>query len=81
MTLYKIMSSFFVSSDKVKVGQNSVSVPSENGLSYRPGGKIDIFIPPTSKFVDLSQSKLKLNVSFSSGLSSCCGATRCLCFP
>ena len=57
------MSSFFVSSDKVKVGQTSVSVPSENGLNYRPGGKIDIFIPPTSKFVDLSQSKLKFNVS------------------
>jgi len=57
------MSSFFVSSDKVKVGQTSVSIPSENGLNYRPGGKIDIFIPPTSKFVDLSQSKLKFNVS------------------
>ena len=57
------MSSFFASSDKIKVGQTSVSVPAENGLDYRPGGKIDIYVPPTSKFVDLSQSKLKLNVS------------------
>jgi len=57
------MSSFFASSDKIKVGQTSVSVPAENGLDYRPGGKIDIYIPPTSKFVDLSQSKLKFNVS------------------
>ncbi len=57
------MSSFFVSSDKIKVGQTSVAVPAENGLNYRPGGKIDLYIPPTSKFIDLSQSKLKMNVS------------------
>ncbi len=58
------MSSFFVSSDKIQVGQTDVSVPSENGLNYKSGGKIDLYIPPTSKFVDLSQSRLKLNVSF-----------------
>ena len=57
------MSSFFVSSDKVKTGQTFVAVPSENGLDYRPGGRIDLYIPPTSKFIDLSQSKLKMNVS------------------
>ena len=57
------MSSFFVSSDKIKTGQTFVSVPSENGLDYRPGGRIDLYIPPTSKFVDLSQTKLKMNVS------------------
>ena len=57
------MSSFFVSSDKVKTGQTFVSVPSENGLDYRAGGRIDLYIPPTSKFVDLSQTKLKMNVS------------------
>ena len=56
------MSSFFVSSDKVKVGQSSISIPSENGLSYAPGGKIDLYIPPTSKFVDLSQSRLQMRV-------------------
>mgnify|MGYP003138940440 FL=1 len=58
------MSSFFVSSDKIQVGQTDVSVPSENGLNYKSGGKIDLYIPPTSKFVDLSQSRLKMNVSF-----------------
>ena len=57
------MSSFFVSSDKVKTGQTFVSVPSENGLDYKSGGRIDLYIPPTSKFVDLSQTKLKMNVS------------------
>lgn len=57
------MSSFFVSSDKVKTGQTFVAVPSENGLDYKPGGRIDLYIPPTSKFIDLSQSKLKMNVS------------------
>jgi len=57
------MSSFFVSSDKIKVGQTDISIPSENGLNYRPGGRIELYIPPTSKFIDLSQSKLKMNVS------------------
>ena len=56
------MSSFFVSSDKVKVGQTEVSIPAENGLSYAPGGRIDLYIPPTSKFVDLSQSRLEMTV-------------------
>lgn len=58
------MSSFFVSSDKIQVGQTDVSVPSENGLNYKSGGKIDLYVPPTSKFIDLSQSRLKMNVSF-----------------
>ena len=57
------MSSFFVASDKIQTGQTFVSVPSENGLDYRPGGRIDLYIPPTSKFIDLSQTKLKMNVS------------------
>tara|TARA_R100000734_G_C3317976_1_gene111617 strand:+ start:946 stop:2727 length:1782 start_codon:yes stop_codon:yes gene_type:complete len=57
------MSSFFVSSDRIQVGQTDVSIPSENGLDYRPGGRIELYVPPTSKFVDLSQSKLKMNVS------------------
>jgi hypothetical protein len=57
------MSQFFKSADKIQVGQTEVSVPSENGLEYRPNGKIDLYIPPTSKFIDLSQSKLKFNVS------------------
>tara|TARA_R110000765_G_scaffold103404_1_gene192767 strand:- start:6601 stop:8427 length:1827 start_codon:yes stop_codon:yes gene_type:complete len=56
------MTSFFTSSDKIKVGQTQVSVPAENGLNYKPGGRIDMFIPPTSKFVDLSQTKLKFDV-------------------
>ena len=50
------MSGFFTSSDKIKVGQTSVAVPAENGLDYKPGGRIDLFIPPTSKFIDLSQT-------------------------
>jgi len=57
------MSSFFVSSDRIQVGQTDISIPSENGLDYRPGGRIELYVPPTSKFVDLSQSKLKMNVS------------------
>ena len=59
------MSGFFTSSDKIKVGQTEVSIPSENGLNYNPGGRIEIYIPPTSKFIDLSQSKLKMDVELS----------------
>jgi len=59
------MSGFFTSSDKIKVGQTEVSVPSENGLNYNPGGRIELYIPPTSKFIDLSQSKLKMDVTLS----------------
>jgi hypothetical protein len=59
------MSSFFVSSDKIKVGQTEVSVPAENGMNFGPGGKIDISVPPTSKFVDLSQTRLKFDVTLS----------------
>ena len=57
--------SFFVSSDSIKVGQQSVAIPAENGLNYSPGGRIDIYVPPTSKFVDLSQSKLHMEVDIS----------------
>jgi len=70
------MSTFFRSADKIKVGQTEVSVPSENGLDYGPGGRIDIYIPPTSKFIDLSQSKLKFNVNLTGiGTSASTGTT------
>ena len=59
------MSSFFVSSDRIQVGQTDVSIPAENGLNYKPGGKIDLYIPPTSKFIDLSQSRLQMKVKIS----------------
>jgi len=59
------MSGFFTSSDKIQVGQTEVSVPSENGLNYNPGGRIELYIPPTSKFIDLSQTKLKMDVDIS----------------
>lgn len=71
------MSSFFVSSDRIQVGQTDVSVPAENGLDYKPGGKIDLYIPPTSKFVDLSQSRLQMKVKLSiPTLSATSGAMR-----
>ena len=59
------MSGFFTSSDKIKVGQTEVSIPSENGLNYNAGGRIELYVPPTSKFIDLSQSKLKMDVTLS----------------
>lgn len=59
------MSGFFTSSDKIQVGQTEVSVPSENGLNYNSGARIELYIPPTSKFIDLSQTKLKMDVDIS----------------
>jgi hypothetical protein len=59
------MSGFFTSSDKIQVGQTEVSVPSENGLNYNAGARIELYIPPTSKFIDLSQTKLKMDVDIS----------------
>ena len=71
------MSQFFKSADKIQVGQTEVAVPAENGLDYRPGGKIDLYIPPTSKFIDLSQTKLKMNVSLAiPTVNASNGATR-----
>tara|TARA_R110002096_G_scaffold172144_1_gene345677 strand:- start:6784 stop:8571 length:1788 start_codon:yes stop_codon:yes gene_type:complete len=71
------MSSFFKSADKIQVGQTEVSIPAENGLNYQAGGRIDMYIPPTSKFIDLSQTKLKMNVSLAiPTVTDANGATR-----
>ena len=45
------MTSFFTSSDKIKVGQTQVSVPSENGLNYK-----ELFM--VKKLIKLVRSKV-----------------------
>ncbi len=56
------MSLFWSADDSVKVGETKISVPSENGLSYSAGQKIQIFVDPSTKFMDGRESYLDFNV-------------------
>lgn len=44
--------SYWRADDSVRVGQKRVSIPSENGLEYSPGQKIQLFVDPSNKFID-----------------------------
>lgn len=48
--------SYWRADNSVRVGQKKVSVPSENGLSYSPGQKVQIFVDPSTKFIDGRES-------------------------
>ena len=55
-------SGFFVSDDKIPITQQSIGIPSENGLSYNSTQTIEIQVPPTTKFVNPKDSVLQFNV-------------------
>lgn len=59
------MSLYWSSDSSVRVGEKKVSVPSENGLSYSPGNKVQIFVDPSTRFMDGRESYLKFNVKLS----------------
>jgi hypothetical protein len=59
------MSKYWSADDSMKVGETKVSIPSENGLEYDPGNKVQFFIPPTTKFMDGRESYLEFNVKIS----------------
>lgn len=44
--------SYWKADDNVRVGETKVSIPSENGLNYNPGQKIQIFVDSSNKFID-----------------------------
>ena len=54
--------SFFVADDKIPITQQSVAIPSENGLSYNSTQTIEIQVPPTTKFINPKSSYLQFNV-------------------
>lgn len=54
--------SFWTSEEKISIGQTKVSIPSENGLSYSSGQKIDITIPREIQFFQPKESYLSLDV-------------------
>ena len=56
------MSQFWKVDDSVRVGERKVSIPSENGLSYSPGQKVQIFVDPSTKFMDGRESYLDFDV-------------------
>ena len=56
------MSQFWKVDDSVRVGERKISIPSENGLSYTPGQKVQIMVDPTTKFMDGRETYLDFNV-------------------
>lgn len=56
------MSSYWSADDSARVGEKKISVPSENGLSYSPGQKVQIFVDPSTKFMDGRETYLQFNV-------------------
>lgn len=59
------MSQFWKVDDSVRVGEKKISVPSENGLSYSPGQKVQLFVDPSTKFMDGRETYLQFNVLLS----------------
>ena len=57
--------SYWQADDSVRVGEKKISIPSENGLSYSPGQKVQIFVDPSTKFMDGRETYLQFNVKLS----------------
>ena len=47
--------------DSVRVGETKISIPSENGLEYSPGQKVQIYVDPSTKFMDGRETYLDFN--------------------
>ncbi len=56
------MSLFWSADDSVKVGETKISIPSENGLDYSPGQKVQIFVDPSTEFMDGRETYIEFNV-------------------
>jgi hypothetical protein len=59
------MSTYWRADDSMKVGETKISIPSENGLEYDAGQKVQFFVPPTTKFMDGRETYLEFNVKLS----------------
>lgn len=57
--------SYWKADDNVRVGETKVSIPSENGLSYSPGQKVQIFVDPSNKFIDGRECYIDFNLKLS----------------
>ncbi len=57
------MSSFFVADNKINIAQESIGIPSNNGLNYKPGGVIELKVDPQQvKFFQPLNSYLQFDV-------------------
>lgn len=56
------MSLYWSADDATKVGETKISIPSENGLDYSPGQKVQLFVDPSTKFMDGRETYLEFNV-------------------
>ena len=56
------MSIYWSADDSVKVGEHKISIPSENGLNYTPGQKIQLFVDPSTRFMDGRETYLDFSV-------------------
>ena len=56
------MSSYWRSDNVVQIGETKVEIPAENGLDFSGGGKISLFVPPTTKFMDGKKSYLSFDL-------------------
>jgi len=65
------MSLYWRADDTVRVGETKISIPSENGLEYSPGQKIQIFVDSSTKFMDGKETYLEFDfkISLPSGVS------------
>jgi hypothetical protein len=59
------MSSYWSADNSLRVGETKISIPSENGLDYSPGQKIQIFLDPSTKYMDGRETYLQFNISLS----------------
>ena len=56
------MSSYWSVDETMRIGQTFVSIPSENGLEYSENQKIQLFVDPSTKYMDGHNSYLEFNV-------------------
>tara|TARA_R110000851_G_scaffold153699_3_gene295724 strand:- start:1518 stop:3275 length:1758 start_codon:yes stop_codon:yes gene_type:complete len=56
------MSSYWSVDETMRIGQTFVSIPSENGLEYGENQKIQLYVDPSTKYLDGHNSYLEFNV-------------------
>lgn len=55
------MSQYWKVDETMRIGQSYISIPSENGLEYKENQKIQIFVDPSTKYMDGKESYLDFN--------------------
>jgi len=56
------MSSYWSVDETMRIGQEFISIPSENGLEYSENQKIQLYVDPSTKYMDGHNSYLQFNV-------------------